>query len=204
MLTAPPYPIGAWSRNGRAALFLWHRRQSVRWLYVWLPFLLTSTAAFHPREIASRRRIDEARRVQLRRPASRRTFCVSANAARLELIAGRSGPDAKWHQNTLHRNVAHAHTTKVVTIDVWLESPRRPLVSKAQRRNTISTNVVAIASTPATKDVTRCAVSTKVVAQWTVAARRTVAVCKVEDLFIRRDHVTAHRMAMCSGSHKIS
>jgi hypothetical protein len=97
-----------------------------------------------------------------------------------------------------------AHTTNVVTIDVWLEIPRRPVASKAQRLNPISTNVVTIASTPATKGVTRCAVSTKVVTQCAVARRSTVAMCKVEDLFMRRDHVTAHRMSMCPGSHNIS
>ena len=90
-----------------AELFLWYRRQSVRWLYVWLPFLLTSTAAFHPRGIASRHRIDEAQRVQVRRPASRRTFCVSATVARLELIAGRSCPDAAWRHHTLRQKIAH-------------------------------------------------------------------------------------------------
>lgn len=116
----------------------------------------------------------QVRRVRrMEHPLLVRDFCVGARRAvrhpgRIAVVrlrAGRLPVGAQRRHATCHPATSSAHTTNVVTNDVWLEIPRRPLTSRAQRRNPISTNVVTLASTPATKGVTRCAVSTKVVTQ---------------------------------------
>lgn len=81
---------------------------------------------------------------------------IDITVARLELIAGRSFPDATWHHHTLRRNVA-ARTTKSVTTILCRTIPGDALSGVALERLSLQLILLLLAGNLTSNFVTRCA-----------------------------------------------